>query len=769
MRITDGILLLASMLIIHQLNAQQSQISGTITDAKTGEPLIGASVRAGDDTGAIADMNGYYELNLPNGEHSLQISYIGYETIRKKITLKDPYEAVLLDFQLKQASEVLNTITITSGKFEKPLGEVMVSLEVLQPSLIENTNRVSLDQALEKIPGVQIIDGQANIRGGSGYSFGAGSRVLLLQDDIPILQQDVGFPNWFDVPIENVAQIEVVKGASSALYGSAALNGIVNFRTAFAKDEPETKASLFYTSFLEPAEASLKWWDRAPYSIGGSLTHKQKLDRLDLVLGAFYQNEESYNRGNYRKYGRFNLNTRYRFTDRLSAGINANFVKGVNNVFFYWRGVDRAYEGFPGTASASDFTRYNIDPYLTYFDPAGNRHKLMSRFYSVNNDVSNGRSNASEQLYLEYQFQRQLTEWDLVATGGLVFSNTQGTAALYGDTTMTSRNLAAYAQLDKKFFDRLNLSVGFRFEENRIDNPGFELSFLNVNPSIEQESKPVWRFGMNYQAFDYTFFRASYGQGYRFPTIAEKFIFTDVGGFSVVPNPDLTSETAWSTELGLKQGFKVSSFEGFLDVSAFWTRYNNMMEFNLLRVPGINITGFQSLNIGDTRINGYEISLTGRGRFGEFETQVLAGYLNIDPRFLNFDPTSSPTGELTIGQINANNSSSDEPILKYRSRESFKIDVQTSYRRFTVGGAFFYASHQEAIDAIFNLIIPGLAEFREENDTGYRYLNARMSYQINQQLKVSLLMNNVFNSLYILRPGLMEAPRNLTLRVDGTF
>jgi len=751
MRIIDGILLIALMLIIHQLKAQQSQISGTITDAKTGEPLIGASVRAGDDLGAIADMNGYYELNLPNGEHSLQISYIGYETIRKKIILKDPYEAVLLNFQLKQASEVLNTITITSGKFEKPLGEVMVSLEVLQPSLIESTNRVSLDQALEKIPGVQIIDGQANIRGGSGYSFGAGSRVLLLQDDIPILQQDVGFPNWFDVPIENVAQIEVVKGASSALYGSAALNGIVNFRTAFAKDEPETKASLFYTSYLEPTEASLKWWDRAPYSIGGSLTHKQKLDRLDLVLGAFYQNEESFNRGNYRKYGRFNLNTRYRFTDRLSAGLNANFVKGVNNVFFYWRGIDQAYEGFPGTASASDFTRFNIDPYLTYFDPAGNRHKLMSRFYSVDNDVSNGRSNASEQLYLEYQFQRQLTEWDLVATGGLVFSNTKATAALYGDTTMTSRNLAAYAQLDKKFFDRLNLSVGFRFEENRIDNPGFELSFLNVAPSIEQESKPVWRFGMNYQVFDYTFFRASYGQGYRFPTIAEKFIFTDVGGFSVVPNPELTSETAWSTELGLKQGFKVSSFEGFLDVSAFWTRYNNMMEFNLLRVPGINITGFQSLNIGDTRINGYEISLTGRGKFGELKTQVLAGYLNIDPRFLNFDPTSSPSGELTIGQINANNSSSDEPILKYRSRENFKIDVQTQYKRFTLGGAFFYASHQEAIDAIFNLIIPDLADFREENDTGYRYLNARLSYQLNQQLKVSFLINNV------------------TLRLDGTF
>jgi outer membrane receptor protein involved in Fe transport len=239
-------------------------------------------------------------------------------------------------------------------------------------------------------------------------------------------------------------------------------------------------------------------------------------------------------------------------------------------------------------------------------------------------------------------------------------------------------------------------------------------------------------------------------------------------GFRSYPIQICAPKTAWSSEIGLKQGFKVSSFEGFLDVSAFWTRYNDMMEFNLLRVRDLNITGFQSLNIGDTRINGFEISLTGRGNFFGLETQVLAGYLNIDPHFMEFDP-STPQGEPTIGQINANNSSSDEDILKYRSRETFKFDIQSEYKRFTVGAAFFYASHQEAIDAIFNLIIPGLQDFREENDTGYRYLNARMSYQASEQIKLSLLMNNVFNTLYILRPGLMEAPRNVTIRVDGKF
>ena len=87
---------------------------------------------------------------------------------------------------------------MTAGKFEKPLGEVTVSLDVLKPRLIQNTNATSVDNVLVKVPGVTIVDGQASIRGGAGFSYGAGTRVLILVDDIPALQADAGFPNWSD-------------------------------------------------------------------------------------------------------------------------------------------------------------------------------------------------------------------------------------------------------------------------------------------------------------------------------------------------------------------------------------------------------------------------------------------------------------------------------------------------------------------------------------------------------------------------------------------
>lgn len=68
---------------------------------------------------------------------------------------------------------------------------------------------------------------------------------MVLLDDMPALQVDAGYANWGDMPVEAIAQVEVVKGASSALYGSSALNGIINFRRLQAGVKPETNAFCF--------------------------------------------------------------------------------------------------------------------------------------------------------------------------------------------------------------------------------------------------------------------------------------------------------------------------------------------------------------------------------------------------------------------------------------------------------------------------------------------------------------------------------------------
>lgn len=751
-----GFLLPAGMII-----AQNAIVQGTVSDQKTGEALLFANVSLGS-TGIVTEMDGTYRLEVPAGSYTLKVSYVGYTTYSTGLQLTAD-ESIELDIALLPESTILNTATVTSGKYETPLSEVTVSLEVIQPGLIESTSKPTLDEALQKVPGVTIIDGQANIRGGSGYSQGAGSRVLLLVDDIPILQADAGFPNWDDVPIENIEQIEVVKGAASALYGSSALNGIINVRTAYAKAEPETKLAAFYTTFFSPKDEGKKWWDEAPRTFTTSLAHRRKIGKIDLVLGGYYINQESFRKDTYKKFGRFNFNTRYRATDRLNFGLAANINQGSSGSYFYWKSDQEAYEGAPTTLSDRERLRFNVDPTITYFDKAGNRHKILGRYYFVNNNNNRNQSNSSQWYYGEYQFQRRFADLGLITTAGLVVSGNQIEAELYGDTTFTASNLAAFVQLEKKFFEKLNVSAGFRYERNVLNNPGFTYQRGTVDPSEEKESKPVFRLGLNYEVADYTFLRASWGQGYRFPTVAEKFIFTDAGGFFITPNPSLMSETGWSAEIGLKQGFRISSFEGFVDISGFLMRFQDMMEFNLVG------SGFQSTNIGGSEISGAEITIAGRGSLFGLPTSILAGYTYIDPRFEEFDDTTVPAGqELTRGQVNANNSSSDENILKYRSKHTFKFDLESRYRRFSLGWETISGSRIEAIDAIFNVIVPGLFSYRQ-NNKGYLVHNVRSAYRFTEDIKLSLILGNLTNREYSIRPGLLEGPRNLTARLDFKF
>jgi iron complex outermembrane receptor protein len=773
--------------------AQQATLSGIITEAKTNSPLIAASVATGS-TGTISELNGAYRLSLDPGAYEITFSYVGYETKTEKVTLAAG-ECRTLDVSLAETSNILQTATVTSGKFEKALAEVTVSIDVIKPQLLESTNQTSLDGLLEKVPGVTFVGDQANIRGGSGFSYGAGSRVLLLVDDIPILQADAGFPQWEDVPLENVEQVEVVKGAASALYGSSALNGIINVRTAYAKSKPETKISPYFTWFMSPKNKNAKWWgdglDDLRYTTGGFISHKRKIGKLDLVAGGSYYRNNSVRQENFSRRGRWNISGRYRITDRLSVGVNTNFNKSKGGSYFYWAGLDSLlYRPTVSTVSSSNNLRFNIDPYLTWFDGSNNRHRLQGRFYSIKNTTGTDeadQSNRSDLYYGEYQFQRRMERIGLVATAGLVYTGTAVRAPLYGDTTFTSRNFAGYLQMEKQAWKRLNLSAGFRFEHNTVLTPevidfqrivnGSPISFIDTVPGGKiEESRPVFRFGASYAVTPTTFVRASWGQGYRFPTIAEKFIFTSFGGFPINPNLNLNSETGWSAELGLRKGFRISRFSAFLDLAGFISEYQDMMEFTFDPVS----FGFQSQNVGDTRIKGFEASITGRGEFFGLETTLLTGYTYIDPKFKTFGLDLPKDSE---GYRNAVNSSvCNDPadpnrencrnVLKYRNRHTFKLDLETTYKKkVSLGIAAIYSSFMENIDAIFEapFVVPGLYTFRKTHDNGDIDWSLRTAYRFSEKAKASLLINNLFNREYSTRPGLLESPRHVTVRMDFSF
>ena len=120
-----------------------------------------------------------------------------------------------------------------------------------------------------------------------------------------------------------------------------------------------------------------------------------------------------------KKYGRFNFSTRYRISDRFTVSLTGNLNSGNSGAFFY-HSLDSYYVG-QRTASSSTVSsrkrfRYNLDPKITYFDKAGNRHRFQSRVSVVDNDIiteaDEDQSNSSTVLYGEYQFQKKISAID---------------------------------------------------------------------------------------------------------------------------------------------------------------------------------------------------------------------------------------------------------------------------------------------------------------------------------------------------------------------
>lgn len=808
-----------SLMLCSAAWAQTATLTGKVTDAKTKEALMNATVQTSATNGAVTDLDGNYTLQVPAGANTVEFSFVGYDPVTQKISLKAG-ETQTLDISLGEKENILAQTVITSSKFARPLSEVTVSMDVIKPSLIANSASASIDKALEKVPGVNIIDGQANIRGGSGWSYGAGSRVLLLVNDMPALAPDAGFTNWNDVPVENIEQVEVVKGAASALYGSSAMNGIINIRTAFAKSTPVTSFATFGTLYDTPRDAAKQWWgkgkmgDTIPFEYGASFVHRQKFGKLDVAYGAYALRNQRPRWGDRNEYFRQNLFTRYRISDGLSAGINFNFNMGNSASFFLWNGdSSQAYMplrplGGAPVLTPSKVLRFMFDPYINYTDKAGNNHKLLTRWSYVNNENANNQSNASNWLYGEYQFMHRFEKADMSIVAGVVGSQTSVVGKLYGSALdggparYTGSNAAGYVQLEKKFhlgtgkWHFLNVSVGGRYEYNRMTNEAMIDSIrtadnvlLGIPGAVSiaaddwNEARPVFRAGFNYQPAEYTWLRASIGQGYRYPTIAERFVQTKINILGIYPNAGLRSETGISSEIAIKQGFKISNWMGYADLAVFQNSYQNMMEFTFGGASSdVNqlIFGFESANIGDTKILGSEVTLAGQGKILGKETTVLAGYTYIDPSFVDFNLRQQSL------------SSSSNNVLKYRSRHTGKLDIETRFAKwFSAGAAIQYNSPWEAIDYVFlddkpitdpkdphygyttgflgGLLAPGMRNYWEKANKGFTLLDFRVAFYPVEKFKISFLAKNILNEEYIMRPALLEPPRNYTLRLDVSF
>jgi iron complex outermembrane receptor protein len=783
----------AIMLSAMGASAQEGTVQGTVRDAAGHDPLIGVSIGFGNGTSATTNDSGRFAITLPMGEYKALFRFIGYADRIVPVEV-EAGKTTTLDIILAPADAQLDMVVVSAGKFEQRVGEVTQSLSVLPASIIRDKNTTNLSQALDQVPGVVVIDEDPQIRAGSGFSYGAGSRVMMLVDGMPILSGDIGRPNWTFLPIEDIKQVEVIKGASSVLYGSAALSGVINVRSAWPVDSPHTRASVFAGVYDTPGNAPSKWWGAdPPLMTGASFFHSQRFKKFDLVIAGNAFGDQGYigperidslakdpyrlNTGGYDHRTRFNFATRWRDQKALGLnyGLNGNVMKSHSTSVFLWDDLNEGlYRPLPGTLTHTVGTQFYLDPFVNYTGPKGTRHSLHGRWYRQHFDNDNDQSNANDMLYGEYQVQRQFDlHGPTTITAGITGQHVVSRALLYsggpnGDGDNTATNVAGYLQADKKLMDRLMLSAGLRYEHFRVNT--------------DKQAEPVFRAGATYQFFEGTFLRASYGQGFRFPTIGERFILTSVGSFHIYPNSGLQPETSVNMEAGIKQGFTFGGITGYADLTAFRQDFDQYVEFTFGqwgtdRSPG-NLLGFgfKSINTGGARITGSEISVAGKGNAGPVEVTLLLGYTHALPVSTTPDQAyATSVSTLGIGSpVSYASTSSDTTgnILKFRVQDLFRGDVGIKWKRLSGGISVRYNSHVRNIDQAFITFEQfgylgdiGIAEWMRTHTTGDWITDVRVGYAITWQVKANFIVNNLSNEVYAIRPLSIEAPRSFQVQL----
>ena len=696
--------------------------------------------------------------------------------------------------------EYLNQVVVIVNKQNATLKESTVGVSILKPYIIENKITTNLGTALEQVPGVTINDDQINIRSGSGWSYGAGSRVMVTIDEMPMITGDAGSVPFSFLPIEGISSVEVVKSAGSVLYGSSALNGVINLKSSPIYAKPSANISLFYGLYDIPNSLKTSPKSKSIYGFNG--IYSERIKQHSFAISWNQLNDDGY-RMSSQDY-RVRMNWRYFYQTKklpnLKLGLNGSVQKGESGSFLIWESDKLGYTTQDSAISKTLGQRLFVDPYIEYTGSKW-KHKLQNRIFTVKNDIDNGnpnnnQDNQSQYYYSEWKSNRSISwgklsnisteskdqsveqitntseksiprKQQLNLSLGIVNSLTNSQSALY-EGNHQARNHAGYIQLSFKT-KKLNLEAGSRYE------------YFNLDGKVR--SKPVYRAGLNYQLSRSNSLRFSYGEGFRFPSMAELFTRTSSGNISVLPNPNLEPESSKSMELGFKQGFQLKkggkNISGLLDLSIFNMDINNLMEYtfnNWKYANGGSNLGFKSINIGQVNIRGIEIESLGKWEATKSARKVewLVGYTYALPTI------SNPLDTIGYGFDGFRNtpiiyketlSDTSSNFLKYRNRHTFRADLQWSNQKFQLGLSYRYETGFENIDRIFlnDIFVNGAKKQFEQGKISGHIFDVRMGYQLSTNFKLNYLIRNATQQIFMGRPADMSAPRMHQIQINYRF
>lgn len=302
----------------------QNIYKAQIKDATTGEPLVGSTaILQGTTNGSSAAINGNIEIrNIPDGKQIIIFRYIGY--LEKQDTIIFPLtdtttRVVLLQSEAKEMEEVVVSATRSS----RTISDIPTRIETIAASELEEKNTMQPANAkmiLTESTGIQTQQTSATSANASIRIQGLdGKYTQLLKDGFPLYSGFSGGLSLVQIPPLDLKRVEVIKGASSTLYGGGAIAGLINFVTKVPTEKKEL--SFLVNGNLSKASDISGFYSQKFKKIGLTIFASQNLQ------AAYDPNKDGLS--DIPKTSRYTFNPRifYYFnkTATLSFGVNSSF------------------------------------------------------------------------------------------------------------------------------------------------------------------------------------------------------------------------------------------------------------------------------------------------------------------------------------------------------------------------------------------------------------------------------------------------------------
>lgn len=517
--------------------AQKTDCRGIVTDA-AGRVLEGVTIRLEPDR-YLTQTNGKGEFLLKQvytGSYMLYASNVGYKTHHQSIDLKSGFNPVIA-IQLHQGENELEEVTVISqAKNSSPdnlldIQKGAMPVTVITRQTIEKMGSRRLDEILKEQTGIAVVNdisGGARATGIQMQGFGS-EYIMILIDGQPMTGRNSGNFDLSRISVANIERIEIVKGASSCLFGSDALGGAINIVTKHGAVQPQALASLQYGS-LNIIDATLE---------GETAFHH---NRGSVNLAANYYHSDGYNtdpgyiaRGttappydDYSIQGR----SRYRLSEKGVIGMSGRYALRRSY-------MEKKFQGQTGDEHVSgdkqNIADINLSAY--YNHDFSSRLKSMTRYYLTryhsdmsvvweqqNNSISNEQFTQTIHR-LEQQWAYQYKE-NLNLTGGVGggMESLHTTSYKNADDMLT---YFAYVQADWNISRHTGIVGGLRYDGNNYYGG-------KVNPSI----------GLQQKINERLLFKVSAGTGFKAPDFKNRYqVFVNPTSNYMVIGSEILRET----------------------------------------------------------------------------------------------------------------------------------------------------------------------------------------------------------------------------------